>query len=83
MAGYNSLTPYLSDGAALFYTSVKEGKNCDLLYKYIVHRIYGFPFTAPALVVERDSVFMSVSSLSLCNCSVQTLSHGASSHVQD
>ena len=51
--------PYLlSDGAALFYTSVKEDKNCDLLHKYLVHRIYGFPFDMPAFVVERDAVFM-------------------------
>ncbi|XP_064466498.1 cytoplasmic dynein 1 light intermediate chain 2-like isoform X2 [Ornithodoros turicata] len=45
-------------GAALFYTSVKEDKNCDLLYKYLVHRIYGFPFKTPALVVEKDAVFV-------------------------
>ena len=34
----------LQYGAALFYTSVKEDKNCDVLYKYLVHRIYNFPF---------------------------------------
>jgi len=45
-------------GASLFYSSVKEDKNCDLLYKYLVHRIYGFPFKTPALVVEKDAVFM-------------------------
>ncbi len=47
-----------SDGAGLFYTSVKENKNCDLLMKYIVHRIYGFPFMQQAYVVERDAVFV-------------------------
>ncbi|XP_035214284.1 cytoplasmic dynein 1 light intermediate chain 2-like isoform X1 [Stegodyphus dumicola] len=45
-------------GAALFYVSVKEDKNCDLLYKYLVHRIYNFPFRTPALVVEKDAVFI-------------------------
>ncbi|CAG7824637.1 unnamed protein product [Allacma fusca] len=45
-------------GAALFYTSVKEDKNCDLLYKYLVHRIYGLPFRTPALIVEKDAVFI-------------------------
>ncbi len=45
-------------GAALFYTSVKEDKNCDLLYKYLVHRVYGLPFKTPALIVEKDAVFM-------------------------
>lgn len=48
----------LQYGASLFYTSVKEDKNCDLLYKYLVHRIYNFPFRTPALVVEKDAVFI-------------------------
>ncbi|KAH1011965.1 hypothetical protein HUJ04_001230 [Dendroctonus ponderosae] len=48
----------LQHGAALFYTSAKEDKNCDLLYKYLTHRIYGFPFQTPALVVEKDAVFI-------------------------
>ena len=43
-------------GASLFFTSVKEDKNCDLLYKYLVHRNYNFPFNTPALVVERDAI---------------------------
>lgn len=46
------------DGASLIYTSVKEMKNLDILYKYLVHRLYGFPFHCPAQVVERDAVFM-------------------------
>lgn len=45
-------------GASLFYTSVKEDKNCDLLYKYLTHRIYGLPFRTPALIVEKDAVLM-------------------------
>lgn len=48
----------LQYGAALFYTSAKEDKNCDLLYKYLTHKIYGFPFRTPALVVEKDAVFI-------------------------
>merc|ERR1712012_240336 len=48
----------LQFGASLFYSSVKEDKNCDLLYKYLVHRIFGFPFKTPALVVEKDAVFI-------------------------
>lgn len=48
----------VSDGASLVYTSVKEMKNLDILYKYLVHRLYGFPFRCPAQVVERDAVFM-------------------------
>ncbi|KAF4518037.1 hypothetical protein B566_EDAN009270 [Ephemera danica] len=48
----------LQYGAALFYTSVKEDKNCDMLYKYLVHRIYHLPFHTPALVVEKEAVLI-------------------------
>ncbi|XP_043937523.1 cytoplasmic dynein 1 light intermediate chain 2 [Protopterus annectens] len=48
----------LQYGAALIYTSVKEEKNLDLLYRYVVHKTYGFQFTTPALVVEKDAVFI-------------------------
>ncbi|XP_048886721.1 cytoplasmic dynein 1 light intermediate chain 2 isoform X2 [Brienomyrus brachyistius] len=48
----------LQYGAALIYTSVKEEKNLDLVYKYMVHKLYDFQLTTPALVVEKDSVFI-------------------------
>ncbi|XP_054164330.1 cytoplasmic dynein 1 light intermediate chain 2-like [Oppia nitens] len=48
----------LKFGASLLYVSVKVNKNCDLLYKYLVHRIYGLKFKTPALVVEKDAVFI-------------------------
>ncbi|XP_048806604.1 cytoplasmic dynein 1 light intermediate chain 1 isoform X2 [Tympanuchus pallidicinctus] len=48
----------LQYGAALIYTSVKENKNIDLVYKYIVQKLYGFPFNVPAVVVEKDAVFI-------------------------
>ncbi|XP_076865623.1 cytoplasmic dynein 1 light intermediate chain 1 isoform X1 [Brachyhypopomus gauderio] len=48
----------LQYGAALLYTSMKENKNLDVLYKYLIHRLYGFPFHLPAQVVEKDSVFI-------------------------
>ncbi|KAM4593603.1 cytoplasmic dynein 1 light intermediate chain 2 isoform 1-T1 [Odontesthes bonariensis] len=48
----------LKYGAGLIYTSVKEEKNLDPLYKYIVHKIYDFQFVTPALVVEKDAVFI-------------------------
>nr|XP_061796295.1 cytoplasmic dynein 1 light intermediate chain 2-like isoform X2 [Nerophis lumbriciformis] len=48
----------LQYGAGLIYTSAKEEKNLDLLYKYIVHKLYDFHFTNPALVVEKDAVFI-------------------------
>lgn len=48
----------LSVGASLFYVSLKDDKNCDLMYKYTLNRLYGFPFKSPALVVDKDSIFM-------------------------
>ncbi|XP_050425975.1 cytoplasmic dynein 1 light intermediate chain 2 [Adelges cooleyi] len=48
----------LQYGASLFYTSAKEDKNCDLLYKFLTHKIYNFPFKTPALIVEKDAVFI-------------------------
>lgn len=30
----------------------------QVLYKYIVHRAFGFPFTSTAQLIERDSVFV-------------------------
>jgi len=48
----------LEYGAALFYTSVKEKKNIDKLYKYIINKCYGYPFTSPAAIVERDAIFI-------------------------
>ncbi|PIO36440.1 hypothetical protein AB205_0048490, partial [Aquarana catesbeiana] len=48
----------LQYGAALMYTSIKENKNIDIVYKYIVQHLYGFPFNMPAVVVEKDAVFI-------------------------
>ncbi|XP_072009663.1 cytoplasmic dynein 1 light intermediate chain 1 isoform X1 [Engystomops pustulosus] len=48
----------LQYGAALIYTSIKENKNIDIVYKYIVQQLYGFPFNMPAVVVEKDAVFI-------------------------
>ncbi|XP_035210891.1 cytoplasmic dynein 1 light intermediate chain 1-like isoform X2 [Stegodyphus dumicola] len=48
----------LSYGAALCYVSVKDDKNCDLLLKYILHKVYSFPFRIPAIFLEKDSVFV-------------------------
>lgn len=48
----------LQFGASLFYVSAKVNKNCDLLHKYLAHRIYDLPFKAQASVVERDAIFV-------------------------
>uniref|UniRef100_A0A182RG51 Dynein light intermediate chain n=1 Tax=Anopheles funestus TaxID=62324 RepID=A0A182RG51_ANOFN len=45
-------------GASLFYTSAKEGKNCDLLYQYLMHRMHGLPFRTSAQIVEKDKMLI-------------------------
>lgn len=56
----------LKFGAGLFYTSAKEDKNCDLLYKYLAHRLYGFPFRTSALIVEKDAVLIPSGEFGVC-----------------
>ncbi|GFQ87123.1 cytoplasmic dynein 1 light intermediate chain 1 [Trichonephila clavata] len=48
----------LTYGAALLYLSLKEDRNCDILLKYLLHKIYSFPFRIPAMFLERDSIFV-------------------------
>lgn len=48
----------MQHGAALVYTSAKKSTNTDLLLKYVVHRVYGVPFTTEACVVVKDAVFV-------------------------
>jgi hypothetical protein len=40
------------------YTSAKDEQNTQILSKYLSHRIYSLPFTTPAYIVERDSIFI-------------------------
>ena len=47
-----------SGGAALLYTSSKEGCNISILYKYLLHRLYDFPLRTPAQIVDKDAIFM-------------------------
>lgn len=48
----------LQHGAALIYTSTKTNKNAQLLTKYIIHRAFALPFTQPAQLIDRDSLFV-------------------------
>jgi dynein light intermediate chain 1 len=50
----------LEYGAALTYTSVKEKKNVDLLYKYITHLLLNTDFKESAQIVEKDRVFVPI-----------------------
>lgn len=46
------------DGAALFYTTIKDKRTYDKLYKYLIHKLYGYPFNSPSSIVDRESIFM-------------------------
>lgn len=48
----------LQFGASLVYVSAKINKNCDVLHKYLAHRIYDLPFKMSASVVEKDAIFV-------------------------
>ncbi|XP_054162173.1 cytoplasmic dynein 1 light intermediate chain 2-like [Oppia nitens] len=50
----------LKIGAGLVFVSVKTGRNCDLLYRYLCHRIYGLDFQTPAQVVDKDALFVPI-----------------------
>lgn len=50
----------LSYGASIVYTMVqpKNTSNVDLLYEYLMHRLYGYPFKRKAQVPSRDALFI-------------------------
>ncbi|XP_076812295.1 cytoplasmic dynein 1 light intermediate chain 2-like [Clavelina lepadiformis] len=50
----------LKHGAGLVYTSIKESKNIELLKKYLLHKLYDFPFSRIASVIDRDGVFVPI-----------------------
>lgn len=48
----------LKTGAALMYTSSKEGTNTSLLYKYLNYLIYGIKFPIFPQLVEKETIFI-------------------------
>jgi len=48
----------LKYGAGLFYINGKDASNVDNLYKYIVHKLYTFPFPAQPSVIEKDGLMI-------------------------
>ncbi len=54
----NVRTTALLYGAATVFTSDKAQINLDLLYHYLVHRIYNFPLHYKPLVDEKDRIFI-------------------------
>lgn len=50
----------LSYGAAIVYTMIqaKNQTNVELLYEYLMHRLYGYTFKRKAQVPSRDTLFL-------------------------
>ena len=51
-------TTSLLYGAATIFTSDKAQTNIDLLYHYLMHRLYRYPLQYKPLVDERDRIFI-------------------------
>ncbi len=51
---------FIKDGAALFYTTVKEKRTFERLHKYMLHKLYDYSFSFPSNVVDRETIFMYV-----------------------
>eukprot|EP00743_Colponemidia_sp_Colp-15_P002608 GILK01002825.1.p1 GENE.GILK01002825.1~~GILK01002825.1.p1 ORF type:complete len:511 (+),score=101.26 GILK01002825.1:39-1535(+) len=48
----------LTYAATLAFVSTKEQKNTQLLYDYLLHRLYNFSLRARASTAEKDSIFI-------------------------
>lgn len=48
----------LGYGASLVYISSKNGTNVELLSDYLEHRLFGFEFTFPPQLAEKDAIFV-------------------------
>lgn len=48
----------LQFGATVIFTSATANRNLDVLYQYILHRLYNFDFIFKPEIVERDAVFL-------------------------
>ena len=47
----------LTYAASLCFVSSKNGSNIEILYKYIVSRLYGFEFAHKPQILEKHSLF--------------------------
>jgi dynein light intermediate chain 1 len=48
----------LAYGATIIYTSTKQNLNLNVLYEYILHRIYKFEFRHKPNIMDKDSYFI-------------------------
>lgn len=51
-------TSALLYGATTIFVSDKSQVNVDLLYQYLVHRLYGYPLLYKPLLDEKDRLFI-------------------------
>jgi len=48
----------LKSGAAVLYTSSKEGSNIPLLYKYVNYKVFGIKMQVVPQLVEKETIFI-------------------------
>jgi hypothetical protein len=48
----------LIDGASTIYTSTKTNANIQLLYEYLIHRLYKFDFNSKPNIIDKESYFI-------------------------
>jgi dynein light intermediate chain 1 len=46
------------DGASLVYTSIRNNCNLNLLYEYMIHRAYSFPFRFRSEPLNEEAIFL-------------------------
>lgn len=52
----------LNYGGSLIYVSNRNHTNLDVLYEYLLHRAYGFPFRFKSETVNEESIFVPLGS---------------------
>lgn len=58
LACTNILLIYYSDGATTIYTSTKTNINIQIIYEYLLHRLYKFDFLAKPNIIDKESYFI-------------------------
>lgn len=48
----------LTYGAAMMFTDIHQQTNLELLYRYLLHRIYDYDFTDKAQIQQKNSIFI-------------------------
>lgn len=48
----------LAYGASMMFTDIHQHTNLDILYRYLLHRLYDFDFSDKAQAIQKNSIFI-------------------------